>query len=46
MRRIALLVFLVAAELAGCYAGVRGCGCDGHRGYREGPRGGFGCGCG
>jgi hypothetical protein len=49
MKRILILAFVVAAELAGCYAGVRGCGC-GHRdrgGFdQNAPGAGCGCGCG
>ncbi len=46
MKRILLLVFLVTAELAGCYAGVRGCGCGRARGPGNPAAPGVGCGCG
>ncbi len=47
MKRVLLLVLAVTLELAGCYAGVRGCGC-GRPGYYHhgGPGPGPGCGCG
>lgn len=47
MKRFLVLAFVLAAELAGCYAGVGGCGPRGYHhghGYARGP--GCGCGCG